>query len=142
MARHGVGAIATTFLTFAVFTSQPSAAQLAAPKKTSTTTKYDHYPPVTGYIVQLTPDELNTVQGFHQQHVEAFQNFTKGVATPKATVPPSPAPIRTTTPCTKFDNFPPVCGYKVQLTPDELKTVQGFHQQHVEAYENFKNTSK
>lgn len=142
MAHHRVSLTATAVLTLAALTSQTTAAELAAPQKTTTPcTTYDHLPPVCGYVIQLTPDELRTVQGFHEQNVEAYQNF-KITSPSRAAAPKLPAPKRTATICTTFDNFPPVCGFVAQLTPDELKVVQDFHHHHVEAYQNFKKNEQ
>jgi hypothetical protein len=158
MLRFQAGIIAAALLAITAGASSATAAQLAAPKRTSSTcTTYDHFPMQCGYVFQLTADELKTVQGFHQQHVEEYKAFASDIAA-KASAPNSaaaksqssesaaaaklPAPQRTPTKCTTFDHFPPVCGYVGQLTDDELRIVQGFHQQHVQAYQNFEKATK
>jgi hypothetical protein len=142
MLYRRTGTAAAVLLTLAAFVSQATAAELAAPKKTSTCTTYDHLPPVCGYVAQLTPDELNIVQGFHQQNVQAYQDLNKTIAPKKKPLAPLAAPTRTNTTCTTFDHFPAVCGYVTQLTADQLKVVESFHQKHVEAYQSFKNAPK
>lgn len=54
-----------------------------------------------------------------------------------ANLPNIPAP-QATQQCVRYDHLPPVCGYRVFLTPDQFKAIQDFHNQNVETLKNAK----
>jgi len=48
--------------------------QIPAPKATGQCVRYDHLPPVCGYVVFLTSEQVETVQALHRQNVQTFIN--------------------------------------------------------------------
>jgi hypothetical protein len=54
-----------------------------------------------------------------------------------ANPPEIPAP-QATQQCVRYDHLPPVCGYRVFLTPEQFKAIQDFHRQNVDTLKNAK----